>query len=991
MTDPLLQPLRGVAIYNPGLLSKEELKQQFVARTALLQRLMVDLRAESDDETPQHRLIVGARGMGKTILLRRLSYAIEDDPPLSRRWLPLTFPEEQYNLIRLSDLWVNVLDALGDALDRAGQHAKAEALDVAILGMSGMEEERRAPEALNLIIAKIGELGKGLVLFMDNLDLILDRLKAQEWTIREVLSETPGLLLIGASSTAMESTYHYDAAFYDFFETHELRGLSEAEMTVVLRRLAQLDGVPGVEELLKSDPARISALHTLTGGNPRTVVLLFGILASGPDGDVRNDLERLLDQCTPLYKARFEELPVQSQQILDAVALNWYPLSAAELAVRVRMEINKVSAQLNRLTRQGVIEKVAYYPGKKTGFQIAERFYNIWYLMRASRRVRRRLIWLVEFLKLFYSGEQLAVQAKRFLHAAGSSSPTARIRRAEYAFSLSRAITDTPLRSALEHTALHSILDHRELRRQAAEIIDLDGEDDGLKPRAERIRLLADAREAVLRADIERFGLSAEEFWDLLGGTPSLSIPEKARIAATLEAVPYGGMDRFVRWLRAQVREFKLSIEDARTLLCLRTAIREGEMTGLDDVEWARTAAARHDAPELVPIVLALRLQRAFDQKLFQEVETAVQSSTSPDAWRFYGNLLRNSLHQYDQAEQAYRRAIELGPECAYPWNSLGTLLGQLGRIEEAEKALSQATDIDPSYAPPWTNLGILLCEEDPGRYEEAERAFRHAIKLEPANDGAWCNLSGLLQDHLGCYAEAEDAYNRAIEINPDCVHHWNNLGCLLEDHLGRYDEAERAYRRAIELAPDDHQSWNNLGALLFNKLGHYDDAEKVYRRAIELDPTCAFPYPWYNLGILLVDKLGRAPEAEGILRKALELRLDDQYTRLLLAYVMIKQNDIQAAEVLLKELIAGWTHETPVLYWQGLIGVFREMISADYVIPAVELLTETGVGEHWLPFKEALNTIQAGSPDYLKRVAPEVRVPAKKLLEYIAPEFDWA
>lgn len=63
----------------------------------------------------------------------------------------------------------------------------------------------------------------------------------------------------------------------------------------VSRTLATELKAPQVAELLKSDPARIRVLYDLTGGNPRTTVLLFGVLAQGIDGDVRTDLERLLD------------------------------------------------------------------------------------------------------------------------------------------------------------------------------------------------------------------------------------------------------------------------------------------------------------------------------------------------------------------------------------------------------------------------------------------------------------------------------------------------------------------------------------------------------------------------------------------------------------------------------------------------------------------------------------------------------------------------
>jgi hypothetical protein len=56
------------------------------------------------------------------MLLRRLAYAIEEEPMLREVWLSLTFPEEQYNIARLSDFWLNCTDALSDLLESTGQH-----------------------------------------------------------------------------------------------------------------------------------------------------------------------------------------------------------------------------------------------------------------------------------------------------------------------------------------------------------------------------------------------------------------------------------------------------------------------------------------------------------------------------------------------------------------------------------------------------------------------------------------------------------------------------------------------------------------------------------------------------------------------------------------------------------------------------------------------------------------------------------------------------
>ncbi len=412
MTEQL--PLHGVAIYNPGLLNDEELKTFFVARRPLLDQLINELRRETPNRAPQHRLIIGARGMGKTLLLRRLALAVREEPELATAWLPLTFPEEQYNITRLSDFWVNCLDALGDLLEQSGEVELSRELDRCVDTLP-QEEEARAAQALEGLLALADRLGRRLLLLLDNLDIVLERLKASHWAMRETLGHEPRLLLIGASARMLEATYEYDAAFYDFFKIHELKGLNEAEMNQMLIRLAESDNNPRISRMIEQEPARLRALHTLTGGNPRTTVLLYGVLTQGVDGDVRSDLERLLDHCTPLYKARFEELPPQAQKIVDAMAIFWDPLTAGKLAELTRLPVNSVSTQLTRLEQQGVVEKVSLKPGRKSGFQIAERFFNIWYLMRASRRVRRRLVWLVQFLKVFYSQQELQSHTRRHL------------------------------------------------------------------------------------------------------------------------------------------------------------------------------------------------------------------------------------------------------------------------------------------------------------------------------------------------------------------------------------------------------------------------------------------------------------------------------------------------------------------------------------------------------------------------------------------------
>lgn len=395
-------PLRGVAVYNPTLLSKEELLAQFVARKALLETILEELRAQ---DRPDHRILIGPRGMGKTTLLRRIYFAVEEEPALAQRWIALPFPEEQYNLTRLSDFYLNCIDALGDSLVHLGRHAEAEALDRKRDALPDGDEDERAEAACGLLLSMADKLGRKLLLLVDNVEMVLDRLTSSQWKLRELLGHDPRLCLIGASAFAPEATYTYRSAFYEFFRFHELRPLQEEEAREVLLHLARVRRAAGVERVVSEEPARVRTLFDLAGGNPRTLVQLYAILAQSTEGDARSDLERLLDECTPIYKARFEALSTQAQQIVDAVALHWHPATAADIAAATRLDVNVVSSQVSRLLKDGAIEAVPAVEGSRKAYQVTERFFNIWYLMRASRRQRQRLVWLVELLRLVYRQE----------------------------------------------------------------------------------------------------------------------------------------------------------------------------------------------------------------------------------------------------------------------------------------------------------------------------------------------------------------------------------------------------------------------------------------------------------------------------------------------------------------------------------------------------------------------------------------------------------
>lgn len=104
-------------------------------------------------------------------------------------------------------------------------------------------------------------------------------------------------------------------SFYDFFNLHELGALNEEEARQMLRRLSERAGTPRVVKILEEEPGRFKALLLLSGGTPRTLAMLHGILALEGFTRAEEDLEALLDQLTPYYKARFDDLPARASRL----------------------------------------------------------------------------------------------------------------------------------------------------------------------------------------------------------------------------------------------------------------------------------------------------------------------------------------------------------------------------------------------------------------------------------------------------------------------------------------------------------------------------------------------------------------------------------------------------------------------------------------------------------------------------------------------------
>ena len=382
-------------LYNPAHLTPDELKEGFVAREDTLAEMLRLIREQTPGRPCQHMMLIGPRGMGKTTLGLRFLYAIEETPELRDHWQPVAFDEESYGIVSLADFWIHALRHLTRTTGEGRWEERADSLE-----HNDSDMKRLAAYALDALIDFNEESGKRLILFVENIDAVMGQIHDEReiHTLRATLIERPEILLLGSANAFFEAISGYGQPLYEFFRILKLVGIGQEDARRILKATADREGRPEVPEALNREHGRLETIRRLTGGNPRLLVLACRMLIESPLGSAMEDLERLIDEQTPYFKARIEELPVQARKVFHCLSEGWKPLSAKEVAGAARLSSSHASAQLKQLLERGYVREVRLPYAKRTRYEVADRFYNIYYLLRFSRAGREPLERLVGFL-----------------------------------------------------------------------------------------------------------------------------------------------------------------------------------------------------------------------------------------------------------------------------------------------------------------------------------------------------------------------------------------------------------------------------------------------------------------------------------------------------------------------------------------------------------------------------------------------------------------
>ncbi len=277
------------------------------------------------------------------------------------------------------------------------------------------------------------------------------------------------------------------------------------------------------------------------------------------------------------------------------------------------------------------------------------------------------------------------------------------------------------------------------------------------------------------------------------------------------------------------------------------------------------------------------------------------------------------TLKQYEEAEQAFRLALEYGKRAVSPHATTGDAgllsykshyalamtLAAMRRPDEAFEECERALAISPGfYAARYLMAGVLT---DMKRLDEAAEALRETIKEAPEHYEAIRDLAAILmvqEDH----AEALPYLRYAIQLRPALAINHTRLA-LCAEALGDRDTARAAYESLRDITPDSAEVAVNLGRLL-SEDGETAAALDCFSDAIQINPKYSNAY--FNAGDLLY-RLGVYDRAAETYMAGLEVSPKHPSGFFMLGNCCFQNQDYAAAVVSYRQALVEDPHNASV------------------------------------------------------------------------------
>ena len=194
---------------------------------------------------------------------------------------------------------------------------------------------------------------------------------------------------------------------------------------------------------------------------------------------------------------------------------------------------------------------------------------------------------------------------------------------------------------------------------------------------------------------------------------------------------------------------------------------------------------------------------------------------------------LRQFRDDFDGAETAFQRALQLAPSYVATFHWYGNLLLRLGRTQEALVHHLKAVELDPVSADMNLHVGHDL--ESLGRFDEALTQYQKTIEIDPSFAITYATIADVYWLVDGDLVEAMRWYRKALNLDPSnpVTPAW--LGRLYLD-LQDVEMAEHWIQRSFELGPE---SFDGNYAMAMLNLARGDEEQALYyaTKVMEISP----------------------------------------------------------------------------------------------------------------------------------------------------------
>ncbi|MBI5101243.1 MAG: tetratricopeptide repeat protein [Nitrospirae bacterium] len=845
--------------YNTRRKSPAQLEQELVGaeRWDILDSILKELALEKNEPPKQHWLITGPRGIGKSHLLTLLYYKVKSNDGLSKQWITVLFPEELRMASDLAKFLERTVSEILVELERDQNPFSAE-LKKEIIKTREIPAAERSDYLFNLLNWIHQTTGRFILLIIENLQQLLGKKisEIEQKKLRAFLQTHDSVLMISSATSVFNILHDHKQPFYHFFHIKRLNDMTFDEMKSLIANLMGESGNAQAMTSISTNEARLKAIHSFTGGNPRMAVFLSEMLKTDVPDEMLDFMDQLLDELNPYFEAILNDTPDYMEEVMNTLAIFEPAQSPKEIADHLEAEQSTIRNYLKQMKDSGYV-RVAFSKGNSNFYCLNEYLYRIWYQMRDSSH-REETRWIMELLMMLYSPAVIADEKMRMENCLPG-------------------IISVPYKELIYKTV--DFMDKNpdycriiEWCVEAALKNELSEDDEKKKiklaKKAKKFKEGGKYTEAIniyqqiLRLDPNEE--SAYGLWGLLLVEQGLYEGAIEKFKKAIEINP-NSATAYWSWGHSlrRLKQYENAIEKLKKALEIKPNYAAAYGAWGDCLRYTKRFSEAEEKyrkaleinPEYEDAYRALG-RTFYEQKRYGEAilmyKKALQiNPKSANAYWGLGACLR-SEKQYNDAINNFKKVVEIDPKDSAGYGAWGDCLHHIERYDEAEEKYNKAIEVDPNYEDAYLNLSQCFAEQK--RYNDAIETLQKLLKI----NGQSVNAYGLWGAYLGKqkqYDKAAEKFKKALDIDSESIRALSGwIRALVEGE--RYDEAIALVEKQNEIK--DCLIILYYGTCLLRK-GRYNEAIRQFNQLLNIHHDCGKVYMLHGEAL---EKLGNKEKA---------------------------------------------------------------------------------------------------------------------------------